>query len=491
MRGRSRGIVRVLGAALLAVGPAAAEPPGWARQIGARGPEIGYAIDADSSGVAVAGTFDQAIELGRDRLVAIHQRDLFVARFDSGGEPVWARSLGGRRGDEPRAVALDESGRVWVTGYHLAGLDRAGLGRTRGGADAFLVVLDERGEPLRAWSWGGTDADSGLAVAAAAGGSVWVSGMFQGDVAFGDRLLRARSGRDAFLLRLDAAGRVAAAVALGGPRDDTGTSIAVTEGGSVFWLGRFEESAVLDGRTVEATTAGEPGLFVARVAPSGEVAWIRGLDAEQGAGIAAAARGGAIVGGAFRDALDLSAHGGPRLAGAGGLDGFVAALDRRGRVRWAAGFGGPATDSPHGLDVDPDGRVLVTGSFQGRTDFDPGPAVAELDSADATNADAFLLALDGEGRFETVHRLGDDGAEVGLAVSAAGRRGSYAAGVFNRSLRFAGAELVAAGKTDVFLVHVPTTSATSELAHANRNRDTRAETPRGRVGSTDRDVRTP
>lgn len=64
---------------------------------------------------------------------------------------------------------------------------------------------------------------------------------------------------------------------------------------------------------------------------------------------------------------------------------------------WAGSFGGPSYDFGHEIAVDAQGNVFLGGSFRMTADLDPGPGVANFNSAGPD--DAFVIKLDGSGNF--------------------------------------------------------------------------------------------
>ena len=61
--------------------------------------------------------------------------------------------------------------------------------------------------------------------------------------------------------------------------------------------------------------------------------------------------------------------GGSKLTSAGGLDIFVAKYSSSGALQWVAQAGGTGDDAARGVDLDTDGNVYVTGSFNGSATF--------------------------------------------------------------------------------------------------------------------------
>jgi Beta-propeller repeat len=89
---------------------------------------------------------------------------------------LWTRVFGGTGSDVSNGLALDAAGNVWIGGYSSSSF----AGHTNAGTDAFVARYDSAGTLLDTffWSTAGQDGINGLA--AAADGSVSVSGVTTG-----------------------------------------------------------------------------------------------------------------------------------------------------------------------------------------------------------------------------------------------------------------------------------------------------------------------
>jgi hypothetical protein len=101
---------------------------------------------------------------------------------------------------------------------------------------------------------------------------------------------------------------------------------------------------------------------------------------------------------------------------------FVIHLAGDGSLLWAGQFDGDQWGVwVHDLAVAPDGSVLLGGTFQSRTDFDPGPGARYLEPPNSLQ-DGFLAHLTPAGQLRWVGQVGGTGydAVTSVAVGAAG-----------------------------------------------------------------------
>lgn len=99
--------------------------------------------------------------------------DGFVAKYGKGGDRIWVRQFGTTGLDESQAIAVDPSGRIYLTGETTKGLLG---GMAMGKSDAWLVTLDTNGELLAGSQVGTVKDDETYGVAIDAIGNLYITG---------------------------------------------------------------------------------------------------------------------------------------------------------------------------------------------------------------------------------------------------------------------------------------------------------------------------
>jgi len=85
------------------------------------------------------------------------------------------------------------------------------------------------------------------------------------------------------------------------------------------------------------------------------------------------------------------------LTSAGNNDIFVVKLTTTGTTSWAKRIGGTLIDNATSLKLDGSANVIITGTFAGTVDFNPGAGTANLVSVGSQ--DIFILKLDASGNY--------------------------------------------------------------------------------------------
>lgn len=216
----------------------------------------GQHIASDVSGsVIVAGTFSTTIDLGFGPMTPTDgSPDVFVAKLDRDGHPIWARSFGTPADESARSVAVDGKGDIAVDV-----------------SDLFTLVLDPNGELLWGKPFGG-------AVAFDAAGNLAVTGGFSGALDVGTQTVESTGGTDAFVVKLDPSGNPLWSHFFGDVTsgDQRGTSVAFDPQGNMLSVGEVSGSIRLFGTDYVAPTNTEystAAAYLIKLDPSGNALW--------------------------------------------------------------------------------------------------------------------------------------------------------------------------------------------------------------------------
>lgn len=206
--------------------------------------------------------------------------------------------------------------------------------------------------------------------------------------------------------------------------------------------------SVVVSNEVAAITSAEATLIVeAPSVPDSVFQWVKsagGSGKDYGRALAVDPEGNLVVAGTFSD---KATFGTLTLTSAGGDDVFVAKCDRSGAWLWAQRAGGSSADYANAIAADASGNIYVTGAFAGNADFDATTLTSQ------GGHDIFLVKYDRRGQMLWARQAGSNapGIEQGrsLAVDRAGN--VFVTGEFLGAAAFGAATLSSAGLSDVFV----------------------------------------
>ncbi len=250
----------------------------WAKSAGGAGEERAYCSSTDANGnVYLSGRFyGFSFIFGSTTLInadTVGSSDVFFAKYDSNGNPLWAKRAGGANSDAANSITGDINGNILLTGYFQSPTITFGSSTltNSGGFDMFLAKYDSNGNFIWAKRGGGISLDAANSVAVDASGNILVAGVFNGPtITFGSITLSnagTGSSLDLFLAKYDANGNVLWAKSAGGNSDDEGYSVALGQGGTnIFITGYFWSDSISFGTTTLFNASpGYPDIFIAKL----------------------------------------------------------------------------------------------------------------------------------------------------------------------------------------------------------------------------------
>lgn len=275
-------------------------------------------------------------------------------------------------------------------GSAAGGAGGAGTGGDGAGGQA-SPLCEEPAEP-RVWRFGSQDASETVAAVLPLADGLLVAGEFEGEVHYlADQTLSSTGGADGFVMRLDQAGDAAWLTALRTTGDLSIRAARALPGGALVVAGEF--SGALTTPAGDVPSAGGLDGFVARLSSDGELTHARLVGSmvdDRMAGIDVASDGSLVLAVGFTGPAlifnEFYPEASPNFAYARLSADTLEVLDQRGFE--AAGD----AETPLGIVALPDGRVAISGEYDGGTDFQvPNEPPA------AQSVDGFLLvvALDG------------------------------------------------------------------------------------------------
>lgn len=377
------------------------------------------AIDA-SGNVYVAGTFEGTVDVdpgpGIVSYTTAGSRDVFVSKFRSNGDLIWAKHFDGTGDDDLGGVAVDAAGNVVVTGGFNGTMDLDPGAATHsttssGYTDGYVVKLDSTGSYIWSNTYGcGAGAYLWMGkVAVDSQNRITMIGGSQCDFDFdsgsGVMSMVPAGGFDGFIGQMDSAGHAIWLRTVGGTGDDFANHAAFDSNGDVVTVGGYDTAFDADpgaGTTMLVPQDGGGALsdvFIVKYNASGGFVWAKsvgGVGDDFASDVAFGPTGEVYIGGGFDNAADFDPGPGVNaVSPTGEHDAFVLKLTSSGSFSWVRTVGGTANDVASGVAVTPD-SVYVTGEFRGTADLDPSPDSLNFT---ANNKDAFIMRLATNGTY--------------------------------------------------------------------------------------------
>lgn len=352
----------------------------WAKRAGGSGDEYSQGVAVDENGnVCVTGYFSStSITFGSTSLTNAQSgiNDIFLVKYDSLGNVLWAKREGRFGDDQGLGVATGPGGFVYITGQYNSAWFTVGsftLNNASTAWDFFLIMYDPLGNVVAAKGVGGTLGETGLGVATDAFGNAFVTGYFSSStVTFGSiTLTNANNNTDIFVVKYDNSLNVLYAKRAGDLGIEDGQGIAIDASGNAFVTGVFGSSSITFGTTTLTNNGSTNSydIYVVKYDPYLNPVWAKsagGTADDRGRGIATDTYGNIYATGVFKSAS--ISFGSNTVTNAGVNENiFVSMYDASGNSLWAKSAGGTSQDEAYGIATDANENIFITGYFTNAT----------------------------------------------------------------------------------------------------------------------------
>ena len=333
--------------------------------------------------------------------------DMFVAKYNSTGQFVWAFNVGGTSlGDNGLAIQADAAGNVYVGGGFREAIDfdpsASSAILNAGTGTIFLAKYNTNGQYQWAFNLGAGNTDNVIFDLKLDGSSnVYITGFFQGsnidfDPSGAVAPLSATGNFEAFVAKYTLAGQYVFAFKIGGFGLDTGRGIVLDNNANIYVIGDFNGSNIdfdPSASTANLSSNGSSDVFIAKYTTSGQYVWAFNTGSgggEIGWNITTDNNSVFVTGG-FSGTSDFNPSAATdNLTSNGGSDIFLAKYTSAGNYECAFNIGSSGDDYGFDIQIASSDRFYLTGSFRG-TNIDFAPTVSTYLLNSNGSDDAFLV----------------------------------------------------------------------------------------------------
>ena len=349
----------------------------WVRSAGGTGDDLGKGIAVDASGnVYITGQFSStSMVFDTVTISTTAFNDAFIAKYNSSGDILWAKKVGGAGGDYGYSIGVDAASNCYITGYFNSSTVIIGSSTLSnpfsgtGGYQFFIAKYDAFGNPVWGKATTSSSQSTGNDIAVDAAGNSYVTGFFSSAATF-DAISLTGAGKDIFIAKYDPSGTAVWAKSANGTAEDMGMSIAIDASGNSYMTGYFKgNSIVIGGTTLTNSGAPDSDILVAKYDVAGTMLWVKkpvayGFDMPLG--IAVDALGDCYVTGYFKGSSIIFGTTTLFSSGATGPIGdfFTATYSTTGTAMWAKNLVSSAGAWGAGVVVDAVYATYYTGFFE-------------------------------------------------------------------------------------------------------------------------------
>ncbi len=360
----------------------------WVKTFGSTSPDYAFDLKLDANAnVYVIGRFVKTIDFdpgaGNTSITSAGATDIFLEKLDTDGNFQWVKTWGSSSTDGGEALAVDNDGNIYTTGYFRKTIDfdlgtgTADLTAQGSNKNIYIQKMDTNGN------------------------HIWVKGLL---------------GANCYP-----------------------SAITTDDLGNVYTTGYFSGTVDFDPAmpAVNKTSHGQNDIFTQKLSSNGDFVWVstvEGTGNNTPSDLAVASDGSVFVTGSFNGTADFDPSSNTmNVPTTGQEDGFLQKLDNDGELMFVKRIGGISGDRVNGLFITPNNTIWITGSFNGSMIIDAShdPVVSVGDNDD----DVFVAGYGLDGTFESIWSFGSAFVDKGNKILFAGNN-LYTVGTFQNSVEF-------------------------------------------------------
>jgi len=183
----------------------------WAKSFGGSSIDQGHSIVCDIyNNYYITGFFNKTISVNNNILISKGKKDIFILKFDSSGNNIWTKSIGGDMNELGTSIICSGLNDIIVTGYFEGEIviNPDHTLNSKGEEDIFVLKLNSNGDLLWSKEIGGKSKDVGYSLTHDNNNNIYISGEFKGIITFDNSFLinnniYSNKYQNIFILKLD------------------------------------------------------------------------------------------------------------------------------------------------------------------------------------------------------------------------------------------------------------------------------------------------
>lgn len=336
--------------------------------------------------------------------------DIYIAKLNKDGITDWVISGGGPKFDRGDAIAMDDAGNLFVGGFFSDSMLWEGNWYVANGpSDMFLTKYSPDGQMHWIKTFGGSSFDVCYGIELDGNGYLYMAGHFWGDW-LGDSISVSNDSTDqeALVVKLDTAGNVIWATAMGGYGNDRAYDVAIHSDGNLYVTGYFTDTVQIANDSLFGE--GSFDAFIAKLDSNGTPLWARagiGANSVEPGRIELDGVGNPYICGYYRDTARFESV---ELPYGGGADGYVAKYSPQGDLEWVKSLSGPGNEFLWDIEFAQSGYLFLSGDVSSAARWD------SISFTGLEDRDVFLAAIDENGDLFWSETQGDLSDDTGFGI---------------------------------------------------------------------------
>jgi hypothetical protein len=332
----------------------------WQNAIGGSAYDVLYDAHQTPDGGYIIGGYSSSGISGDKTESNLGEQDYWVLKLSSTGTIEWQNSLRTNKNDMCTSLHPTSDAGYIVGGFSSGGVNGDKTTASKGLDDFWILKLDVFGNISWQKTIGGSGTDMLVTIRQTTDGGYIVGGSSISN-ASADKTENSNGAYDYWIMKLTSTGTITWQNTIGGSDMDALSDVIQTNDGG-YLLGGYSSSGI-SGDKSEANL-GSDDYWIVKLDPSGNISWqntIGGTGRDVLTGIHQSADNGYVIAGYTPSGIS----GDKTEATYGGFsygDYWILKLDNSGNLIWQKTIGGNGEDLSGGLDITPDGSIIISGT---------------------------------------------------------------------------------------------------------------------------------
>lgn len=403
----------------------------WARYFGGNSSESNSHIELDNSGNIYQSGVTYSTNLatsGAHQTTINSQPDAYLAKFNSGGDLLWATYFGGNSTDQPYDCLIDKaSDLIYIVGQTQStnNIATSGAYKTNnsGNIDGFMVQFSSSG--TRNWGsyfggnnydWlnaGAVDKNGNLIICGttASTSNITTTSSYQPNIA---------GSYDGFIAKFNSSGNIQWSTYIGGSSTDYTNAVTLGSGNEIYVTGLTYSTDKISSTGVHQTTnKGNGDCFVMRLSAAGTYTWgtyFGGSLSDEGKSIHCSPNGTLVISGNTVSTSDIatsSAYQTTNKSSSGYNEAFILKLSSTGTRNWSTYVGSTLDDQGIAITTDKSNSIFLALKTQNNGFGSSGSHQNNL----AGNDELCLFKFSATGTFQWATYYGGNSTDVPNSIT--------------------------------------------------------------------------
>jgi len=387
--------------------------------------------------------------------------DCIISKFDTSGKLIWSTYYGGTGLDQARAIAIDNSGDLFIVGNSSSSTGMTTLGAFQttltGSSNGLIAKFSDSGKRIWSTYYGGSGTDEFYGTCTDNLGNIYAVGRTSsssGIATTGVHSTTYRGGEDGLMVKMSGTGSRIWGTYMGGTSQDYLQSIFVSPTYSIYTNGYTLSSSQISLNAVYQSSYGGSGdAFIAKFDANAKLEWSNyfggsGLDVLHT--LASDGNKSIYLAGYTSSTSNIASSGSFQASYTGGTDATIVNFDTLGNKVWATYYGGSGYDEAYQINFK-DSYLMIGGRTNSSSGIATGKALKTFYTA---GTDIFIARFNPNGNRIWATYYGGTGDDILIGCYMLGNN-CYISGNTNSSNSIATSgshQSVFGGSKDAFLV---------------------------------------